>query len=342
MAEAAEGSDVVEAVEADRGGRRAVEATSLRLPRLLLRTTPRRDHARHRARWDSGGIRTRRARRRPGPSRAGDPAAPRDRLRRRAVLRLGPPAGLAIGPGRARVRPAGRAARGGQASRCGSRWPGAPMPACTRSVRSATAMSPQRPGRRPPVGAAGPPTAPGDAPGAAPDPSLTVRRRLNGLLPPDLRVRAGRRRARGLRRPLVGLLAALLLPRGRRPRRPGPAHPGPCAVASPGTGRRGDGRRRGPVRRVSTTSRPSAAPVRARRACAPSTTSGGDGSVAAPVPPRRSSSPCGQTPSATRWSARSSARSSPWATGAGRSSVRLSCSRPPSGCPSSRPLRRTR
>ena len=59
---------------------RSSRPTSLRWLRLLLRTTPRRDHARHRARWDPGGIRTRRARRCPRPDRVGHPAAPRDRL----------------------------------------------------------------------------------------------------------------------------------------------------------------------------------------------------------------------------------------------------------------------
>ena len=75
-------TEEVEAVEAE-----AVEPPRPRSPRSsrptslrLLRTTPRRDHARHRARWDSGAIRTRRARRCPRPDRVGHPAAPRDRL----------------------------------------------------------------------------------------------------------------------------------------------------------------------------------------------------------------------------------------------------------------------
>ena len=54
--------------------------TSLRWLSLRLRTTPRRDHARHRARWDPGVIRTRRARCCPRPDRVGHPASPRDRL----------------------------------------------------------------------------------------------------------------------------------------------------------------------------------------------------------------------------------------------------------------------
>ena len=119
------------------------------------------------------------------------------------------------------------------ASRRGSPSPGAPTPACTHSARWRTSTSARRArrGRRGPDEGT-PPTS---------TPEAVLARRLTGIIGADADVVVDRRRARsrGIRRPVLGGLAPLRVPRRRRlaPARPARAATAPswCRARSTST-----------------------------------------------------------------------------------------------------------
>ena len=174
--------------------------------------------------------------------------------------------------------------------RPGSRWPGAPTPACTRAARSPTSTSRGGAWR-----------------------ALTARtapvRALAGLLPPDVRVRAAAIAPRGFRRALLGAVAALRVPGLRRPGGAGPAAAARGALA--------------PARAGSTSHCMHAAATAAARRSTTSPRSAGAARAATTRPDaaRPSAGPRepdgvldrdrgGATRSATRWCARWSGRCS--------------------------------
>ena len=157
------------------------------------------------------------------------------------------------------------------------------------------------------------PTTSARSAGRSTDPPLeALLRRLNGILPADVRVRRAVEAADGLRRPLLRALASLRLPGGRRAGDGRPADPAArarlAAAARPRCAERGLGAARGRARlRVVLQ-----AARRAPRPSGPCSSCPGSRDDGRDCWWRR----CAPTRSATAWSARSSAACSPSAKGA--------------------------